>query len=82
MTLTNTSVTTGLHANLSSVTRALQKGFQVKSEGDTLILKKNTTKIRFDNKMANKYGKGFVLTTRFYNSANNAALLDSKKRKL
>ena len=51
------------------------------SEGEALILKKNSTKIRFDEKMENKSSKGFLLTTKFYKSANNAAILDPKKRK-
>ena len=72
--LTNLAVIPGLHANIFSVTCA-QKRFQVKSESETLILKKFFTEIRFDKKMANKYGKGFILTTRFYKSANNATVL-------
>ena len=47
----------GLHENLFSVTRALQKGFKVTPEGEDLIIKKNTTKICFDKKMANNDGK-------------------------
>ena len=38
----------GLHKNLSSMTQELQKGSQVAYEGGTLILNKNSTKIRFD----------------------------------
>ena len=58
-----------------SVLRVHKKGFQVKSESETLILKKIFTEIRFDKKMANKSGKGFILTTRFYKSANDATVL-------
>ena len=57
VTLKNTAVITGLHANTPSVTRSLQKGFQVTSEGETLIIKKNSTEISFDEKMVDKYGK-------------------------
>ena len=80
LTLTNTAVIPGLHANLFSVTRALQKGFQLTSDGKTLILKKNSTKIRFDEKMANTAGEGFLFTTKFYKSANDAADLAPEKR--
>ena len=59
--------------------RALQKGFQVTSEGEALILKKNSTEITFDKKMANNGGEGFLLTTKFYKSATNAAASFSGK---
>ena len=39
------TVIPGLHANIFSVTRALQKVFQVTSEGETLILKKKSTRV-------------------------------------
>ena len=51
LTLSNTAAIPGLHTNLFSVTRSLQKGFQVKSEGKTLILNKISTDICFDKKM-------------------------------
>ena len=51
-------------------------------EGTTLILKKNSTKIRFDKEMANKSGKGFLLTIKFYKSTNNTALLPPEKRNI
>ena len=38
--LSNATVISGLHVNLFRVTRVLQKGFQVTSEGEALILKK------------------------------------------
>ena len=38
--LTNTAVISGPHENLFSVVRAIQKGFQVNSEGETLIIRK------------------------------------------
>ena len=50
------------------------------SEGETIILK-NSTEIRFDKKMANKAGEGFLPTIKFYKSANDATFLASKKRK-
>ena len=43
--LTNTAIIPGLHANLFSVIRALQKGFQVMSEGNTPTLKETSTEI-------------------------------------
>ena len=52
------------------------KGFQVTSEGKKLLLKKFLTEIRFDEKMTYKAGQGFLLTTKFYKSANDAAILD------
>ena len=40
VTLSDTSVIPGVHANLFHVTQAPQKGFQVASEGEALIIKK------------------------------------------
>ena len=51
--------------------RAIQKVFQVISEGEALIVNKKFTDIQFDEKMANKSGEGFLLTTNFYKSPNN-----------
>ena len=56
------------------VTRALQKGFEVTSEGDTLTLKKNSPNIRFDKKVANNGGEGFLITSKFYKIENDATL--------
>ena len=80
MTLSNTVVITGLHANIFSMTQPLQKGFQVTSEGEILIIKKNPTEIYFDEKMANKSGEGFLLTAKVCNIANDDALLVYEKR--
>ena len=41
ITLSDISIILGPHANLFSVIRALQKGLELTSEGETLILKKN-----------------------------------------
>ena len=79
--LTSTAVLPGLHASIFSMTRALQTVFQLKSEGENVILKKNSTEIRSDKKMVNKFGEGFLLTTNFHNSANKAAILVPKKQK-
>ena len=57
MMLSDMAVIPGLHENLLSVMRALQKSFQVTSEGEALILKKNLPKISFDKKMENNGGK-------------------------
>ena len=43
---------------------------------------KNSTEIIFDKEMANKPNKGFLLTAKFYKSADDPALLDPEKRKL
>ena len=81
-TLSDKAIIPGPHANLFSAIQALQEGLQVTSEGKALILKKNSTKIRFVKEMANNSGKEFILTTNFYKNPNNAVLLVPKKRKL
>ena len=73
----NTSVITGLHGNLISMTPAPQDIFQVMSESEALILKKHLIKIRFDNKMENTSGKVFLLTINIYINSNYATLLGS-----
>ena len=50
------------------------------SEGEALILQRNSTEIRSDEKITNSGSKGLLLTTKLYQSANGAALLDPKKR--
>ena len=74
MTVSNTALISGLQENLLSVTLSIKKIFQVTSEGETLILNKNSTNIRFDKKMANIGSERFILTTRFYKNANSDSL--------
>ena len=78
--LSNMSVIPGLHKNIFSLMRALQKCFQVKLEGKTLIIKVNYTDICFDEKMENNSVKGFIFTTKFYKSAKNAEFLYPNKQ--
>ena len=81
LTLSDMSVIPGLHANIFSMAWALQKGFQVTSECKYVILNKNSTEIRFDEKMANNGGNGFILSTNLYNIPKNVALLVPDKQK-
>ena len=46
--------------------QAIQKSFQVSSEGKSFIIKKNSTKKRFDKKMGNNYCDSFILDTNLY----------------
>ena len=50
------------------------------SKGNSLILKTDSTKIRFDQKMANKSGKGFLLNTKFHKNANDTSIFASENR--
>ena len=50
----------GLHPTIFRMTWEPQKGFQVASEYEALILKKNVTDICFEKKMANNGSKGFL----------------------
>ena len=80
VTLINMSTIPGLYTTIFSLARALQRVFQVMSEDETLIYKKNPTKICFDEKMASKAGKGFLLTIKFYKSAKDTYIFSHKKR--
>ena len=79
MILTNMDVIPGLHVNLFSVTQALQKGFKLTSEGETLILNKNQQKNGFDKQMGSKSGEEFLLTTNVYKNANKTALREGSQ---
>ena len=76
MTLSGTAVIPGLNANLFSVAQSLQKGSWVTSERESLIIKKDYTKIHFEKEMVNHSGEGFLLTTKFYKGENDATLLE------
>ena len=81
MTLSNFSIIPGLHANIFSVTQALQF-FNVTLEFYALIFKKNSTDICFHEKIVNQDGKWYLLTTNFYNGKNDAALLVPNKNNM
>ena len=57
MKLSDTALISDLHENLFSILREPEKGFQVMSEGEALIVNKNSTGTRFDKKMANNDSK-------------------------
>ena len=57
VTLSDTAIIPGRHTNIFSMTLSLKKGFQVTSEGEALILKKNSTDIQFDKKWRNMSAK-------------------------
>ena len=61
------------------MTQALQKGFQVTSEREALIIKKTPNVISFNDNMVNKGGEGFILTKKVYKSSKNANSLEPKK---
>ena len=63
------------------MTQELKRVFQVTSEGESLILKTNSTEICFDNKLANSGGKGFLLTTKLCKNPNYAAFLVPEEQK-
>ena len=46
------------------------------------MLKKISTKIRFDKEMAKKIGERFLLTTKLYNIAKDASILVPKNHNL
>ena len=73
--LTDTAVIIGLCTNLIIMKRAHQKGHQVTSEGEDLILKKSSTIIRPVNKITSNGGKIFLLTIKFCKSTNETTIL-------
>ena len=72
MTLSNTVVITGLHTNIFSMTQPLQKGFQVTSEGEILIIKISPSEVTWKPfcsgcVMLNIFACSPVITTVFDN---------------
>ena len=72
-------VISGLHENLFIMMRALQNGFKVTSEGETLILSENCVDVCFKKEMTNHNRKRIIFSTNLYKSANYTAHLSSKK---
>ena len=50
------------------------------SEVEALIIRKNPTKIRFDNRTANTGNEGFFVTIKIHNRPINAAITDTTKK--
>ena len=75
VTISNTPVIPLIHANLFRVIQSPQNVVLLKSKGEALILSKNSTQIRFDEKMVNKSCKGFLLTAKFYKSAKDTIIV-------
>ena len=61
------------HWNLFSITIENQKGLQMISEGESLIFEKMI--IRFDKKMKNNGGSGFLMMIKLIKNPGNCAIL-------
>ena len=72
VTCTNTAYIPDLSVNIFSVTRALNKGFNVKSDKESLVLNKNTTILKFEDRLDHVNGGGYLLTARLYTSPNDS----------
>ena len=57
--------------NIFSVKRALTKGFNVISEKEGLVLEKNATILKFEERLDHGNGYGCLLAARLYTSPNN-----------
>ena len=78
MMLSDTGITPGLHANISSAIESLQICFQVTSEVEALIIKNIQPRFALTIKWWKTVAKGFF-TTKFYNGTKYAALFIPKK---
>ena len=74
----NTSVIPGIHANLFYVMQSPNKGFQVTSEGETIIITIFLTEIQFDKKVGNTGSNRFILTTKLYMKPRKTTPLSTK----
>ena len=50
------------------------------SEVEALILRKNSTRIRFDNRMANTVNESFFVTIKIHKRPINTAITDPMKK--
>ena len=64
MTYTDTSYIPYLSVNIFSVTCALTKEFNVTSDKEILVLKKNATILKFEESLDYGNGGGYLLPTR------------------
>ena len=64
LTSTDTAYISALSVNIFRVTRALTKGFNVMSEKESLVLKKNATILKFEESLDYGNGGGYLLPTR------------------
>ena len=72
VTSTDTAYIPYLSVNIFSMTRALTKGFNVMSEKENFELKKNATILKFEERLYNGNGNGYILAARVYTSPNGA----------
>ena len=67
---TDTAYIPDISVNIFSVTRALTKIFNVMSEKESLVLKKNATILKFEERLDHGNGGGYILAARLYASPN------------
>ena len=72
LSCTNTAYIPDLSVNIFSVMCALTKGFNVKSDKESLVLKKNTTILKFEERLDHGNGGGYILAARLYTSPNGS----------
>ena len=63
---TDTSYIPDFSVNIFSVPRALTKGFNMTSEKEILVLKKNTTILKFEESIDHGNGDGYILAVQLY----------------
>ena len=63
---TDTAYIPGLMVNIYSMTRALTKGFNVMPEKVNIVLKKDTTNLKFEVLLDHGNGDGYLLDARLY----------------
>ena len=69
---TYTAYIPDLGVNIFSLTRALTKGFNVTSEKEILVLKKNATTLKLEERLDYGNSEGYLLAARLHTSPHDA----------
>ena len=80
MACTGTSYIPDLGVSIFSVTRALTKGFNVTSEKEILVLKKNATTLKLEERLDYGNSEGYLLAARLHASPHDTIKLTHKRR--
>ena len=80
VTCTDTSYIPDISVNIFRVTHALAKGFNLKLERESLILKKNSTILKSEERLDHGNGDDCLLAMRIYTSPDDTGKTDTEPR--
>ena len=81
MTCTDTAYIPDLSVNIFNVTHALTQGFNLMSDKESLVLKKNATIVKFEGRLDNGNSSGYLFAMRLYTSPSGATKTNKEGKK-